>query len=78
MITRAPAHVKKQGYLNLQASISATGMIANSAVQAEARGLKLAANLLESLHIQEAAVLTDNLTVAKVVAARSPRKEPGN
>uniref|UniRef100_M8BQF1 Uncharacterized protein n=1 Tax=Aegilops tauschii TaxID=37682 RepID=M8BQF1_AEGTA len=68
----------KQGYLNLQASISATGMIAISAVQTEAQGLKLAANLLESLHIQEAAVLTDNLTVAKAAAARSPRKEPGN
>lgn len=52
----------EQCYLNIQATISSKVMLANSAnsaVQAEGQGLKLEANLLESLKIHEAAELTN-------------------
>ena len=61
-----------------QIKISATAMQAQSAIHAEALAIKLAAIIINMTGIHEAAILTDNLTLAKAAAAREPTKQPGH
>lgn len=67
-----------QNGCRIRPKISAIVAQATSALQAEAYGLKLAAMILYRLNILDATILTDNITLARAAAARSPRNEPGH
>ncbi|XBJ16274.1 hypothetical protein VPH35_007941 [Triticum aestivum] len=62
----------------MEATISATIEHSQSTIQAEAHGINLAAIIINMLNIQQAAILTDNLTLAKAAATRSPNSQPGH
>ena len=62
----------------MEATISATIEHSQSAIQEEAHGINLAAIIINMLNIQQAAILTDNLTLAKAAATRSPNSQPGH
>jgi hypothetical protein len=53
-------------------TISVTVAHTQSAIQAEAQAINLAEVRINRLNIQQAAILTDNLTLAKAAEARSP------
>lgn len=61
-----------------QIRIYALYLEAQSTLHAEALAIKLASIILSRLKIQEAAILTDNLTLAKAAAARAPATQPGH
>ena len=67
-----------QGSRRLKVQIYAIGNHAESAIQAEAQALVIATNILARLQIKDAIFLTDNLSLAKAAAARSPRTDPGH
>lgn len=73
----------KQGNCMTMAKISAVAEQAASTLQEEAQGIKLATVILNTtiisnkLELQEAAILTDNLMLAKAASARRP-SQPGH
>lgn len=68
----------QQGDQRMEEKNSATAPYAQSAIHAEAHGINLAAIIMNLLNIQQATILTDNLTLATAAAARSPFSQPGH
>lgn len=62
----------------MEVKISASSDRATTPLQAEAQATKLAAILVQRLQLKGAIFLTDNLTLAKALAARAPTDEPGH
>lgn len=63
---------------NSQLFISATSPPASSALQAEAYGLLLAANLAQHLQLQQVTYFTDSAILAKAAATRNIMGGPGH
>lgn len=53
-------------------------LVGQTAFQAEAQALVLAANIIIKLQIQGVTIFTDNLSLANIAATRSPRTDPGH
>lgn len=69
----------QEGKSRWQIKFSASTMQAQSAIHAEALVIKLAAIIFNKMRLQEATILTDNLTLAKAAAAaREPSIQPGH